>query len=259
MPTPLPRPPFLRSLGSGLCALALLGACPVERAKGSHSLGAVSPTDDATPGAAPSPDASVPRAAAQPDADTPNPQGSPDATSTGLPSSPDAALAARLAAEDPTNQVKPVDEARWLETQGRALFSALATGDARRAEAFFFPRAPFSKLKQAGNPDGYWQHLLRLYAADVARLARRHQDWAGATFESLRLQGPPQWVAPGEEHNHIGYHRARYARLRYVHAGQRYSIFVHTLITWQGRWYVTHLGPPRPLGAPVRRPRPAAR
>ena len=42
----------------------------------------------------------------------------------------------------------------------------------------------------------------------------------------------------------IGYYRTRFARLRYRYDGKRYTLFLHTLISWQGHWYVTHLLPP---------------
>jgi len=158
-----------------------------------------------------------------------------------------ASPAPRIApAEDPRNQVPPRDEAAWLDRMGRALLAAIAAGDPALGRDFFFPRRPFTPLKRAANPDRYWQHLVHLFERDVRALRRRQLDWSGATFESLRLAAPPRWIAPGREANHIGYYRTHYARLRYRYRGRRYSLFLHTLITWQGRWYITHLRkPPR--------------
>ncbi len=51
----------------------------------------------------------------------------------------------------------------------------------------------------------------------------------------------PKWVPPGDEANHIGYYRAFRGKLRYRLHGKEHSVEVHTIITWQGRWYVTHL------------------
>jgi hypothetical protein len=50
-----------------------------------------------------------------------------------------------------------------------------------------------------------------------------------------------KWVKPGDEANKIGYYRAFHGRLHYTVGGRDAEIEVHTLITWQGRWFVTHL------------------
>lgn len=142
-----------------------------------------------------------------------------------------------------------------LARQGRALWSAITQNDPARAKGFFFPRKPFTPLKQAGNPDAYWQHIYRLYERDIRRLHRRRRDWTGATFESLTPGTPAAWIKPGQVHNKIGYYRTRFARLRYRLANKRYTLFLHTLITWQGHWYVSHLLPVRRL-RPRPRPRP---
>ena len=84
----------------------------------------------------------------------------------------------------------------------------------------------------------------RLYERDIRRLHRKRRDWSGATFESMTPGTPAAWIKPGQVHNKIGYYRTRFARLRYRLAKKRYTLFLHTLITWQGRWYVTHLLPP---------------
>jgi hypothetical protein len=156
-------------------------------------------------------------------------------------------------AVDWTNRQGPI-AGDWLTAQGRALFAAIAANDPARARGFFFPRKPFTPLKQSGNPDRYWQHIYALYEKDIRRLHRRRADWTGATYESLTPGTRPAWVKPGQVHNKIGYFRTRFARLRYRLGGKRYSLFLHTLITWQGLWYVTHLLPPPPRRRP--RPRP---
>lgn len=149
------------------------------------------------------------------------------------------------AAADPTNRQKPPAADPELERQARSLLLAVIGDEPSRAEGFFFPRQPFTPLKVAQDPDRYWRRLHAAYARDIQWLHRRWSDWSSATFESIRLTGQVTWVKPGVEHNKIGYYRTYQARLRYRMGEQRLSLFVHTLISWQGRWYVTHLLPQR--------------
>jgi hypothetical protein len=69
------------------------------------------------------------------------------------------------------------------------------------------------------------------------------RSWANATFEKFELGTKPTWVAPGREWNKIGYFRTLDARLTYMVAGKRRELTVRTIISWDGRWYVTHLRP----------------
>lgn len=228
---------LIRLTTAGPCLLALtLVACPTGQPEGNHSL-SPSPPTSATPRARPAPRA---RSAAR---RTPPVTRSAPARARvparAVPATPRPRV-------DPTNRVAPVAQAPQLARQGATLFRAVAAGDASLARDAFFPRKPFTPLKRAGNPDAYWQHLWRLFQRDVRRLRRRHRDWSGASFDALTLAARPRWIAPGGQANHIGYYNARYARLTYRLAGRRYTIFVHTMITWQGRFYVTHLSaPPR--------------
>jgi len=142
------------------------------------------------------------------------------------------------------NRQRPTSDDPELTRQGRALFAAIVKNAPDLAAGFFFPRQPFTPLKEAGNPDQYWQKIFGLYQKDIRRLRRKRRVWSDATFESLQPGTPPVWIKPGRVHNKIGYFRTRFARLRYRYAGQRFTLFLHTLISWQGHWYVTHLLPP---------------
>ena len=51
----------------------------------------------------------------------------------------------------------------------------------------------------------------------------------------------PKWVPPGDEANKIGYYRSFRGKLRYRIEGELSTIEVHTIISWQGKWYITHL------------------
>lgn len=141
------------------------------------------------------------------------------------------------------NEGMPVHSSAALEASGRALLDAIAHDDVEKARGFFFPREPFTPLKDAKDPDRYWLHLFRAYAKDIHKVHRRHPGWEGAEFESIEPGTPPAWVPPGDEANKIGYHRSWGTKLRYRLDGKRYTVRIHTIISWQGQWYITHLLP----------------
>jgi len=67
------------------------------------------------------------------------------------------------------------------------------------------------------------------------------KSWDGAELTGFDGWSKPKWVPPGEEVNKIGYYRAFRGKLHYKVGGDDAEIDVHTIITWQGRWYITHL------------------
>lgn len=140
------------------------------------------------------------------------------------------------------NKGKPELATPGLEQHGKVLLEAIANDDPDRAKDFFFPRAPFTPLKDVTNPDKYWVQLYASYKRDIHELHLKRRDWSGVTFESITLGSPPTWVKPGDEYNKIGYYRTFNAKLRYTIGDRKGVLDVHTIISWQGDWYVTHLG-----------------
>lgn len=165
------------------------------------------------------------------------------------------APAAAAPPADPSNKVKPPPPGDELAARARKLFEAARDDDPPKAADFFFPREPFVPLKDVADGGRYWDTLFRTYKNDVRELHRKHRrDLEGATFVGLDLGSAPTWVKPGDEYNKIGYYRTFHAKLRYrTAAGADRSFDVHTLISWQGAWYITHLLPFKKL------PRSAAR
>jgi len=152
----------------------------------------------------------------------------------------DAASAAE-APIDPKNKVAPVSDGPELEARARGLFDAIVRDEPALGDPFWFPEEPFIPLKDVKGPDKYWKELHRLFVNDVHALHKKRKSWEGATFESYEMGSTPTWVKPGDEANKIGYYRSYHGKLRYRVDGQRFTIDVHTLITWQGRWFITHL------------------
>lgn len=144
---------------------------------------------------------------------------------------------------DWNNEQRPERESQALTNKAKSLFEAIVADDPEKACDFFFPREPFTPLKKSKDPDRYWKHLYRTYERDIHDLHRRHRDWTNAVFEGIEPGTPPVWIPPGREANKIGYHKSRRAKLIYSIGGRRRTIELHTIISWQEAWYITHLAP----------------
>jgi hypothetical protein len=155
-----------------------------------------------------------------------------------------ATVALTLAAAPPAdteNGQLPPPASDELSERAHHLFDAITQGKPELADDFFFPRDPFLALKDVKDPGHYHANLVSAYHHDVRTLHGSRKSWEGATFKSFELGTPPRWVKPGEEWNKIGYHRTYGGKLHYAVAGRDRVVEVHTIISWDGRWYVTHL------------------
>lgn len=121
----------------------------------------------------------------------------------------------------------------------RRLLGAIAQDDPSLAEAFFFPRDAFRKVKAIASPDRYWDKLHARFVRDIHAL---HASLpANAELVRLALGTRGGWVAPGEEGNKLGYWAARHAWLHYRVGAVEHKLEVRVLISWQQHWYVIHL------------------
>jgi hypothetical protein len=153
------------------------------------------------------------------------------------------ASASSLSPPDPENRTKPPLASEDLTERASHLLDALVKGDAALADDFFFPKEPFLPLKDVADPGRYFDQLLATYHRDITAIRKTRKSWEGATMVSFELGSAPGWVAPGKEYNKIGYFRTFHGKLRYAVGGAAREIVVTTIISWGGRWYVTHLAP----------------
>ena len=125
------------------------------------------------------------------------------------------------------------------EERARALFDAIVADEPERARGFFFPLAPFRRLKGIADPERYWNVLLRHYERDIHALHEELPE--GATFERFEMTRRGGWVERRQEANAIPYWASRHDWV-YYRVGERERRFeVRTLINWGSRWYITHL------------------
>ncbi|WP_437721356.1 hypothetical protein [Sorangium sp. So ce861] len=141
-----------------------------------------------------------------------------------------------------TNKILPPLESEELTARARALFDAIVKNEPALADPFWFPKEPFIPLKDVKDPGKYWDNLHAAYANDVKAMHRKRKSWEGARFVGFEVGSRPKWVPPGDEVNKIGYYRSFHGKLKYELDGKPASLDVHTIISWQGRWYITHLG-----------------
>jgi hypothetical protein len=182
------------------------------------------PPAGASDAAAPIPDAGDPDASAQASA----------SASAAAPKEPETPFA-------PDNKIRPPATSDELQTRAKALFEAIVKDEPPLGDPFWFPKEPFIPLKDVKGPEKYWKNLHAAYAADIHKVHKKHKSWDGAQFKSFEIGSTPKWVPPGDEGNKIGYYRSFRGKLRYELGGDTYSIEVHTVISWQARWYITHL------------------
>ncbi|AUX45607.1 hypothetical protein SOCE26_071020 [Sorangium cellulosum] len=160
------------------------------------------------------------------------PQQAPDAGA-------EADAAATFAAD---NKIKPPLASEELTARARGLFEAIVKNEPALADPFWFPKEPFIPLKDVKDPGKYWDNLHAAYVNDVKAMHRKRKGWEGARFVGFEVGSTPKWVPPGDEVNKIGYYRSFHGKLKYEIDGKPASLDVHTIISWQGRWYITHLG-----------------
>jgi hypothetical protein len=147
--------------------------------------------------------------------------------------------------DGPDNAVPPSKDEADLQKRASQLFDAVVHDDPALAEPFWFPREPFIPLKDPPNAAAYWEKLHTAYANDIHFLHASRPTWEGATFDRFELGTPPRWMDPGDEHNRIGYYRSLRSSIHYRVGTDEESFPVEVIITWQGRWLVTHLRKPR--------------
>lgn len=164
------------------------------------------------------------------------------ALSAGLDAGLDAG--AKAEAEQPyakDNKILPPPDSEEVQARAKLLWEAIVKNEPSVGDPFWFPKEPFIPLKDVKDPGKYWENLHKSYANDIAKLHRKRKSWEGAEFKRFELGSTPKWVPPGDEANKIGYYRSFRGKLRYDLEGTHYSLEVHTVISWQGRWYITHL------------------
>lgn len=135
----------------------------------------------------------------------------------------------------------PRPEAGDANDRARTLFEAIQKDAPDLASEFFFPKAPFSELKGIANPEQYYDKLNARYVRDIHSLHVQLPELERARFLKFELSRRGGWIKPGEESNRLPYWASRHSFIYYEIDKQIKRIEVRVLITWNNRWYITHL------------------
>lgn len=166
---------------------------------------------------------------------------SPPESAQGKPAPATAAPAATVTSNPPP--LPPLGDAA---SRAAVLFDAIVRGDPSTAADFFLPRDAFAAIKAAANPGAIYDGLFRAYERDIRALHANTPELQAAQFVRVELSHRRSWVTPGEEANRLPYWAQRHNWLIYKVGEQERRIELRVLITWQGRWYVTHLSEFKP-------------
>jgi hypothetical protein len=126
------------------------------------------------------------------------------------------------------------------DERARRLFDAIVHDDPARAADFFFPRDAFLLVKAIPDPGRYHERLRQHYEADIHALHRSLPPGEKA-FERLEIVKRGGWVKVGEEGNRLPYWVSRHSWLHYRVDGKPAKLEVRVMITWDDRWFITHL------------------
>lgn len=146
---------------------------------------------------------------------------------------------ANVPAHNAATLTSPPPRPAFEDDQARRLFDAIVHDDPARAAELYFPRDAFLQVKAMHDPGRYWDRLKKRFDDDIHALHRALPE--GATFERFELARRGGWVAVGEEGNRLPYWAARHSWLHYRVGTRPGKLEVRVLITWDDRWYVTHL------------------
>ncbi len=167
------------------------------------------------------------------------------------------ALAALLLASPPAAAEPPIPPSNAADRPEPALKDAPAEGDAAERAAllvqalrednpdlalpFFFPQDAFRQVKGIKDPDRYFKRLIDVYRADLQAMRASLKDPDHVTFVRFSLGRQRRWVQRGKEANDLPYWANYKASIVVLDAGRERTLPVRVLITWDDRWYVTHL------------------
>lgn len=125
--------------------------------------------------------------------------------------------------------------------RAKLLVEAVRKDQPELATPFFYPRGEFPKVKAIKDPDGYFQHLMKVYLGDVKLMRKSLAHPDRVEFVSFQLSGARRWVERGKEANRQPYWAAYKSTVTVKDGDRQVRLPVRVMISWNGEWYVTHL------------------
>jgi hypothetical protein len=143
-------------------------------------------------------------------------------------------------------EAAPKPAAGEMDEKARRLFAAIVADDPAQVASLFLPREAFLLVKDMKDPGRYYDRLFKHYEADIHAL--HHELFAvggprkqNVEFVRFELSKRDAWMRIGEEGNRLPYWAARHSFIHYKLDGKAKRLEVRVLISWDDRWYITHL------------------
>ena len=134
-----------------------------------------------------------------------------------------------------------------LTSRMSTLFHDIVLDSLALTEKLFFPESAYIAVKTGQVPSpatDYVERLIGFLRLDLAAYHASFSSHGSSTFLGVNLnRGDAAWIRPGWCENSIGYWHVPGVRLVYRQGNVVRSVAVASLISWQGVWYVVHLGP----------------
>jgi hypothetical protein len=130
--------------------------------------------------------------------------------------------------------------------RARLLVQAIRENKPALAAPFFFGKLDFRKVKGIKNPDTYFDYLMKVYVKDIGSIRDEMKHPDSLEFIRFELGRGRNWIPRGKEGNRVPYYATYKSRLivrdgTQEAGGKERTIKVRVMITWEGRWFVTHL------------------
>ena len=138
-----------------------------------------------------------------------------------------------------------------LAARMATLWRDIALDSVPLGEKLFFPESAYVAMKTGRIPSpasDYVDRLIGFFRLDVAAYHAYLFAHGAVTFLGINVNpADALWIHAGWCENSVGYWHLPGVRLVYRQGHVVRSVAVASLISWQGVWYIVHLGPnPRP-------------
>lgn len=165
----------------------------------------------------------------------------------------DCTLNASASSAAPTHWAQNVEPSFGASLTSRmsTFFHDISLHSLAQAEKVFFPESAYISMKTGRIPSpakDYVNRLIGFFGLDLAAYHTSLFTHGSSIFLGVNVNpADAAWIQPGWCENSIGYWHIPGVRLVYRQGKVVRSVAVASLISWQGVWYVVHLGPnPRP-------------
>jgi hypothetical protein len=133
-----------------------------------------------------------------------------------------------------------------VQQLGKLLFGEVLAGKTTPPSPLLFPYSAYVTLKvgQISRPDFDYAHrIMALFDLDLLAYHEALGRIPATYIGVIANANAERWIPAGDCENNLGYWHEPSVRILYTQGGVLKSFAIDSLISWQGRFYVIHLGP----------------